>query len=128
MNDSPTPGTLDHIAIEVGHIEEAVRFYTRVLNLKELPTQEDVKTQNIRWLDLGKGRALHLVESDTGTPALTAHFAISVDDIDAWRAHVDATGTEITPPKIDLTNAERFFIRDPSGNRIELVQWLDQHP
>lgn len=121
----PKPGTLDHSALEVKNLQEASEFYMRVLGLKELQTPENVKAQGIVWLQWGDGSILHLVQSERMTPPFFAHIAISVDDIAAWRAHVIGMGVNIESPKMEVYSAKRFFVRDPSGNRIELVKWLD---
>ena len=121
----PQINVLNHIAIEVSDIHEALAFYLDVLGLKELKTPIDVKSSGIRWIDLRNGQALHLVENREASAADIAHFAITVDDVDAWRTYLKGRGVEIFSPKVRLYNAERFFFKDPAGNRIELVKWLD---
>jgi catechol 2,3-dioxygenase-like lactoylglutathione lyase family enzyme len=121
----PQINVLNHIAIEVNDIHKALSFYLDALGLTELATPEDVKESGIRWIDLRNGQALHLVENREASAANIAHFAITVDDVEAWRTYLKGKGVEIFSPKIQLYNAERFFLKDPAGNRIELVKWLD---
>ncbi len=121
----PPINVLNHVAIEVNDIQEALFFYLDVLGLTELTTPADVKESGIRWIDLTNGQALHLVENRVKTSTNIAHFAITVDDVEEWRTYLKDRGVEIFSPKIKLYNAERFFLKDPSGNRIELVKWLD---
>ena len=121
----PQINILNHIAIEVNDIHKALAFYLEILGLNELETPIDVKESGIRWIDLRNGQALHLVENREATSANIAHFAITVDDVEVWRTYLGGRGVEIFSPKIKLYNAERFFLKDPSGNRIELVKWLD---
>ena len=121
----PQINVLNHIAIEVNDIPDALAFYLDVLGLTELSTPDDVKESGIRWIDLKNGQALHLVENRDATSANIAHFAITVDDVEVWRTYLNGRGVELFSPKIELYNAERFFLKDPSGNRLELVKWLD---
>jgi catechol 2,3-dioxygenase-like lactoylglutathione lyase family enzyme len=121
----PKINVLNHIAIEVNDIQKALAFYLNILGLTELTTPGDVKESGIRWINLGNGQALHLVENREATSANIAHFAITVDDIEVWRTYLTSKDVEIFSPKIKLYNAERFFLKDPSGNRLELVKWLD---
>ena len=121
----PQAGRLDHIAVEVEDLDEAASFYERVLCLERLPIPEEVQAEGVLWYDLGEGRALHLVSCDGIEPAHKAHFALAVDDLEAWRSHVARFGIEMTAPGVRVYNAERFFLRDPSGNRVEIVRWLE---
>jgi catechol-2,3-dioxygenase len=123
--NAPQLKILNHIAIEVKNIQEALVFYIDVLGLSEMITPADIKESGIRWIDLGNGQALHLVENREATAASIAHFAITVEDVESWRTYLDNRGVETFSPKIKLYNAERFFLKDPTGNRIELVKWLD---
>ena len=121
----PQLEVLNHIAIEVNDIDDALAFYLDILGLTELPTPADVKESGIRWIDLSNKQALHLVENRDASSANIAHFAITVDDVEVWRTYLNDRGVEIFSPKLQLYNAKRFFLKDPSGNRIELVKWLD---
>ncbi len=125
VKKAPKPGTLDHIAVDVKNLEEALQFYTGVLGLKERGTPDNVKAQGVLWLQWTDGTVFHLVQSEDMSQPILGHLAISVEDADAWREQIIATGTEIERPKVQVYNANRFFFRDPSGNRIEFVQWLD---
>lgn len=128
MNEkkAPKPGRLDHIAVDVKDLEEALQFYTRVLGLKEQGTPDNLKAQGILWLEWADGTVFHLVQSEGKSPPILAHLAICVEDADAWRDHITTMGVEIESPKVQIYNAKRHFVRDPSGNRIEFVQWLEK--
>ncbi len=99
---------LNHVALEVGDIEEALSFYGRIFEF-ELRGKSD----NMAFIDLGdqfltlqKGRSQ---PSDGGR-----HFGIVVDDKEAVRRAFAEAGVETLPgPFLDF--------RDPGGNRIEIV-------
>jgi catechol 2,3-dioxygenase-like lactoylglutathione lyase family enzyme len=114
---------LDHVALEVKDMAKAMTFYTDVLVLEQLETPESVKTKGVRWLRLNETQALHLVENKNITPGQVAHIALNVDDVSTWRDYIESKGIKLDPPKFSMYQAERFFIHDPSGNRIEFLKW-----
>jgi predicted enzyme related to lactoylglutathione lyase len=98
----------NHIALEVGDIEEALAFYGRLFKF-ELRGKSDT----MAFIDLGdqfialqKGRKQ---PADDGR-----HFGLVVDDKAAARKALEAAGvTPLDGPFLDF--------RDPWGNRIEIV-------
>jgi predicted enzyme related to lactoylglutathione lyase len=98
----------NHVALEVGDIEEALAFYGRIFQF-EMRSRSDVDA----FIDLGdqfialqKGRKQ---AADDGR-----HFGLVVDDKEAVRRALAEAGVEILPgPFLDF--------RDPWGNRIEIV-------
>ena len=104
---------LAHLNLRVEKLEEAVRFYTEVLGLEAIP-RRDTKGQGA-WFRLGSTE-VHLAEDPTPQPRSKRHFAVDVADLAEARRTADAHGAEI-----DQEEAGRFWMRDPSGNRIEVV-------
>jgi hypothetical protein len=51
---------------------------------------------------------------------------LRVTDVDAAREHFRAHGvaTQETTP---IPGADRFFVADPDGNRIEIIRWLSPY-
>jgi predicted enzyme related to lactoylglutathione lyase len=98
----------NHVALEVGDIEEALSFYARIFEF-----QLRGKSEQMAFIDLGdqflalqKGRRQ---PSDDGR-----HFGLVVDDREAVRQALTEAGVEVLPgPFLDF--------RDPWGNRIEIV-------
>src|SRR4051812_24266802 len=98
----------NHVALEVGDIEEALSFYARIFEF-----QLRGKCEQMAFIDLGdqflalqKGRRQ---PSDDGR-----HFGLVVDDREAVRQALAEAGVEVLPgPFLDF--------RDPWGNRIEVV-------
>ena len=120
----PTLGTLHHVAIAVDNLAEAVEYYQNILELEALATPQEVVAQGIRWFALDEGRALHLVEVAGVSAPPRAHIALRVEDNAAWRAYLENKGVSLIEPTVALYAAKRFFVQDPSGNLIELVEWL----
>jgi len=68
------------------------------------------------WFRLGDSQ-VHLAEDATPQPRSKRHFAVEVADLAEARRTAQQHGAEI-----DQEEAARFWMRDPSGNRIEIVQ------
>jgi lactoylglutathione lyase len=103
---------VNHIALEVGDIEEALAFYGRLFDF-ELRG----RSESSAFIDLGD-QFLALSESREPRATDQGHFGLVVDDKDAVRARLDELGIEILPgPFLDFC--------DPWGNRIEVVDYRD---
>ena len=98
----------NHIALEVGDIEEALAFYGRIFEFQLRGKEEDMAFIDLgdQFLALQKGRKQ---SSDHGR-----HFGLVVDDKDAVRRALAEGGVEMLPGRF-------LDFRDPWGNRIEIV-------
>lgn len=105
---------LTHVNVRVERLEDAVRFYTEVMGLDPIP-RGDRKGKGA-WFRLGTTE-VHLAEDATPQPRSKRHFAVEVADLADARRSAAAAGAEI-----DQEEEGRFWMRDPSGNRIEVVQ------
>lgn len=99
---------INHVALEVGDIEEALAFYGRFLDFTLRS-----KSEGAAFIDLGdQFIALQKGRKQPGDDG--RHFGLVVDDKDAVRKIIDEMGVEIV--------SERFLdFYDPWGNRIEIV-------
>jgi catechol 2,3-dioxygenase-like lactoylglutathione lyase family enzyme len=112
---------LDHVSVIVTDVERSRRFYRDILGLKEIAKPRTFDFVVV-WFDLGN-QHLHLLLKDRPDTLGPRHFALRVADVDAARIHCRDHGIatmETTP----IPGADRFFINDPDGNRIEIIQWL----
>jgi catechol-2,3-dioxygenase len=123
-SNMPNIFRLDHVTLEVNDIENALDFYIKILGLEEIHTPDEVKLKGVRWLSLPDNQALHLIEIKDMQKPSSAHMALVVDDIEFWKKHLNENSIHIQPPKFDIYKAKRFFIKDPSGNRIEFLKWM----
>ncbi len=98
----------NHIALEVGDIEEALAFYARLFDFKLRGKSDDMAFIDLgdQFLALQKGRTQ---PADDGR-----HFGLVVDDKEAARKALDAAG-------VALTDGPFLDFRDPWGNRVEIV-------
>ena len=118
----PTIRTIHHVALTVPteRIDEARRFYSDVLGLEEAARPEAELGRPGIWYRLGDTE-LHIQCRD-GAAAERAdhHPALVVDDVAALEAHLRANGVEVAEAPA-LLGRDRFFCRDPFGNRIEFM-------
>jgi len=112
---------IDHCSVIITDVERSRRFYHGVLGLKEIPKPRTFDFVVV-WFDLGN-QHLHLLLKDRADSISPRHFALRVADCGAARTYFRAHGitTQETTP---IPGADRFFISDPDGNRIEVIQWL----
>ena len=118
-------GPLDHCSILITDLAKAREFYVDVLGLKEIAKPKTFDFVVI-WFDLGGGQTLHLLRKPQPDTASPRHFALKVLDARAAREHIRAHGVPIEETTL-IPHCDRFFVRDPDGNRIELIQWLEPY-
>jgi catechol-2,3-dioxygenase len=102
------PVGFNHVALEVGDIEEALAFYGRIFDFELRGKSDDMAFIDLgdQFLALQKGRRQPSDEN--------RHFGLVVDDKEVARAALAKAGVEALPgPFLDF--------RDPWGNRIEIV-------
>ena len=98
----------NHVALEVGDIEEALAFYGRLFSF-ELRG----KSADMAFIDLGD-QFLALQKGRVQSPDNGRHFGLVVDDKEAVRPALTRAGVEMLPGRF-------LDFRDPWGNRIEIV-------
>lgn len=113
---------LDHILLPVpeGKTAEARAFYSQVLNLIEIPGEHP---GGAIWFEIA-GIQLHLREESGGTLSLR-HPAFEVSDLAGAKQELEKNGVAISYSS-DIDGRQRFFFRDPFGNRIELLEFIDE--
>ncbi|MDO6761818.1 VOC family protein [Tamlana sp. 2_MG-2023] len=119
--------SINHIALSVKDVNEAVDFYQRVLRLKEIKnTASGSKT---RWLILGEGKQLHLIprpDAEIKTNK-AVHFALATSQLDTLIQHLETLKIEYsdwmdTPNKnyIRQDKIRQIYFQDPNGYWIEI--------
>jgi lactoylglutathione lyase len=99
---------INHVALEVGDIEEALEFYGRFLDFKLRS-----RSATMAFIDLGD-QFIALSKADERPRDGKRHFGLVVDDKEAVKRALDHMGVEIV--------SGRFLdFYDPWGNRVEIV-------
>ena len=103
---------INHIALEVGDLEEALAFYGSIFEI-ELRGREPGMT----FVDMGD-QFIAFSEGREDPPDGSRHFGLVVDDKEAVRAALQAAGTAIDPGR-------GLDFRDPWGNHVQVVDYRD---
>jgi lactoylglutathione lyase len=112
MSARPRLVGVNHVALEVRDIEEALAFYSRLFDF-ELRG----RAPGMAFLDMGD-QFLALSEGRQQPRDDHRHFGLVVDDKEATRRALTEAGVEILPGR-------GLDFRDPWGNRIQVVDYRD---
>jgi lactoylglutathione lyase len=107
---SPRLVGINHVALEVGDLEEALRFWASLFG--------DLKVDRepgMAFIDMGD-QFLALSERRPADPDSSRHFGLVVDDKQAVRERLIELGVEVSPGR-------RLNFRDPWGNMIQVVEY-----
>ena len=100
---------------------EAKNFYGNLLGLEQLPKPSGSRPTGA-WYQIGANQ-LHLsVEKEDRGPLGTGHVCFTVSDLSAAENRFRAAGVEIIPDPRPIEGTTRFYVRDPGGNLLEIVQ------
>ena len=103
---------INHIALEVGDLAEALDFYGQIFEL-ELRG----RVPGMAFIDMGD-QFIALSEGRSQAPDDGRHFGLVVDDKEATRAALEAAGVEVL-------RGRGLDFRDPWGNRVQVVEYAD---
>ena len=101
---------VNHIALEVGDLEEALDFYGGVFDY-ELRG----RVPGMAFLDMGD-QFIALSEGRAQAPDDSRHFGLVVDDKRAAREALERAGAELLPGR-------GLDFRDPWGNHVQVVEY-----
>lgn len=108
---------LNHVAIEVGDVEEALEFYGSLFDFKLR-----AKRPGNGFIDIGD-QFINLIERKelqgvTPPEGERRHFGLVVDDRSSLRTRAEMMGATILPGPF-------LRVLDPWGNRVEIVDYAD---
>lgn len=114
-----------HVQVTVAaeRMVAALEFYGRLLGLEEIAQPARDRSEAGAWYRVGTIE-LHLRAdaATAGDPAASRrHVAFTVTDLDRMAARLRAAGLELLPDARPVPGQRRLFVRDPGGNRVELV-------
>ena len=126
---------VDHLNVQVPpeKEEEGIRFYSEVLGLKRLKKPDSLGPAGAHfcicedpWYELHLGVARGVTQADVNKN-LRNHLGFQVNDLQAARKAFEAAGVEIDEAESADSeerdfHQERFFIFDPGGNRLEILE------
>jgi lactoylglutathione lyase len=112
MSQRPRLIGINHVALEVGDVDEALAFYGQIFALGRIEREP-----GMAFVEMGD-QFIALSEGRNHPPDDARHFGLVVDDKEAVRAALNAAGVEILPGR-------RLDFRDPWGNHIQVVDYRD---
>src|SRR5262245_25480785 len=113
---------LHHVNVTVPAALEAAtkEFYGSVLGLKQVPKPSGTRPSGA-WYQIGENQ-LHLSIEEESNGLSSRHICFSVSDLTATETRFREAGVEILPDPRPIPGTERFYVRDPGGNQLEIVQ------
>jgi len=103
---------INHVALEVGDLEEALEFYGGLFEITRVDREP-----GMAFIDMGD-QFIALSEGRSAPPDASRHFGLVVDDKEAVRQVLAAAGVEASGPP-------RLNFHDPWGNYIQVVDYRD---
>jgi catechol 2,3-dioxygenase-like lactoylglutathione lyase family enzyme len=103
---------INHVALEVGDVEEALAFYGSLFELGRVERQG-----SMAFVDMGD-QFIALSRGRTQPPDAARHFGLVVDDKAAVREKLHELGIAVSPGR-------RLDFRDPWGNFVQVVDYRE---
>jgi catechol 2,3-dioxygenase-like lactoylglutathione lyase family enzyme len=113
---------IDHVqvAMPAGEEAKARAFYAQLLGLAEQPKPPELAKRGGCWFETGTVK-VHCGVETPFRPALKAHIAFRVADVQALAARARAAGYTVVDDDL-LPGHDRIYIYDPFGNRLEFLK------
>ena len=113
---------LHHVQLSMppGEEEAAIEFYGGVLGLDQVPKPAELSDRGGVWFRSGQ-LEVHLGVEEGFQPAMKAHPAFLVEDLERMRARVEMSGYKVIESE-QFSGFRRVHVRDPFGNRLELIE------
>ena len=133
------PERIDHVAIIVRDIEQALHFYRDILGItpreiKDVPTEE----VRIAFLPMGgpNGSEIELIQPTVSESSLTKflekrgeglhHICLEVDDIDAALHDLQAKGASVLDKQPRVAAEGRAIFLHPKGTNGVLLELIEK--
>jgi catechol 2,3-dioxygenase-like lactoylglutathione lyase family enzyme len=108
------------LAMPDGEDAVAVQFYGDVLGMQRVPKPDALSPRGGVWFRSG-ALEVHLGVEEGFQPAVKAHPAFLVTGLGALRERVESSGYKVADT-VPIPGFERIYVRDPFGNRLELIE------
>ena len=109
---------INHIALEVGNVDEALAFWESIFG----PLDLRGRMGSMAFIDMGD-QFIALSQGRTQPPDQARHFGLVVDDKEAVRERLKELGV-ITSGRVVHSGTSLDFW-DPWGNQIQVVDYRD---
>ncbi|MBT2758672.1 VOC family protein [Mesobacillus foraminis] len=115
---------IDHVQLAApkGSEEAARSFFAGILGMTEIDKPEKLRKRGGVWFQFGSSQ-LHIGIEEPFIPARKAHPAFATENLKSLRKHLRENNTAFLEDS-SLPGADRIYINDPFGNRIEILEWI----
>lgn len=122
----PNPGLrLNHVGIYTKDYDESMRFYTKTMGFREAFTIKDKDGKpTLTYLQVTKDTFIELAPATPERPAGLSHIGFWPVDLNATMATLRARGVKVDDPRTGSTKTSITNAIDPSGVRLELLDFL----
>ena len=103
---------INHVALEVGDLDEALSFYGRIFEIGLRG-----RVTGMAFIDIGD-QFIALSAGRTQPPDQARHFGLVVDDKEAVRAALQEA-------EVEISAGRGLNFRDPWGNLVQVVEYGD---
>lgn len=116
--------SIDHVQLAAPKGSESIarKFYGEILGFTEVEKPALLKKRGGVWFGFGSYQ-IHIGIEEPFAPAKKAHPAFQVENLDALKAHLAECDVNFIVD-VDLPGANRIYLHDPFGNRIEILEWI----
>jgi catechol 2,3-dioxygenase-like lactoylglutathione lyase family enzyme len=113
---------LHHVNVTVpAELEQAAKdFYGIVLGLNQVPKPAAAR-QNGAWYQISDNQ-LHLSVEEETNDLSSRHVCFQVSDLAEAEKKFRDAGVEVISDPRPVPGTSRFYVRDPAGNQLEIVQ------
>ncbi|MFE3976325.1 MULTISPECIES: VOC family protein [unclassified Peribacillus] len=102
--------------------DQSRKFFNEILMFQEVDKPASLKSNGGVWFESGSIK-IHVGTEDQFIPARKAHPALEVENLRDFKQHLITNRVSFTEDK-RLPGANRIYISDPFGNRIEILEWI----
>jgi catechol 2,3-dioxygenase-like lactoylglutathione lyase family enzyme len=114
---------LNHVALSVPNLDEAVAYYTKTLGFPEAFRNLDDKGQpTLVYVQISRNTFIELQPANPQRPPGINHLGIHVENMAAASTMFKQRGANIGETRTSPTKAILNNITDPNGVRIELAE------
>jgi len=115
---------LDHIQLAApkGSEEIARAFFSEVLGFVEIEKPEVLRKRGGVWFLFGENQ-LHIGVEEPFIASKKAHPGFEVENLEVLKNHLSKHDISFISDE-NLPFANRIYVDDPFGNRLEFLEWI----
>lgn len=123
---------ISHVAFNVSQMEKSMEFYCDVLGFKKaFELKDDEGKPWINYLRVSEDQFIELfyIEPEKCTKPSYSHLCLEVEDIHEIAERIKSKGISLDIEPVQGKDLNyQCWVRDPDGNRIELMQLHPDSP